>query len=156
MVKEVKRNYYLNLFSSVAEITLNGSKNAIFKWNIRDLQLGSQAEIALVQIIHTNAANNTGYTFRILAMKLIMENPKDYGFDIDHMELYEPYKTECIIVTESIPNIAKWAISKGFNFKIVTKLNPWLKGNKLTIKKKQYKLLLPSPSENLKPYKAYI
>ena len=66
MVKEVKRNYYLNLFSSVAEITLNGSKNAIFKWNIRDLQLGSQAEIALVQIIHTNAANNTGYTFRIL------------------------------------------------------------------------------------------
>jgi MFS superfamily sulfate permease-like transporter len=66
MVKEVKRNYYLNLFSSVAEITLNGSKNAIFKWNIRDLQLGSQAEIALVQIIHTNAANNTGFTFRIL------------------------------------------------------------------------------------------
>jgi hypothetical protein len=95
------------------------------------------------------------YTFRILAMKLIMENPKDYGFDIDHMELYEPYKTKSVIVAESIPNIAEWAISKGFNFKIVTKLNPWIKGNKLTIKKKHYKLLLPSPSENLKPYKAY-
>jgi hypothetical protein len=38
----------------------------MFKWNIRDLQLGFQAEIALVQIIHTNAANNTQYTFRIL------------------------------------------------------------------------------------------
>ena len=68
MVKEIKRNYYLNLFSSSAEKTLNsdGTKNVQFKWNIRDLQLGSVADIALVQIIHTNAANNTGYTFRIL------------------------------------------------------------------------------------------
>ena len=68
MVKEIKRNYYLNLFSSSAEKTLNsdGTKNVQFKWNIRDLQLGSVADIALVQIIHTNAVNNTGYTFRIL------------------------------------------------------------------------------------------
>ncbi len=68
MVKEVKRNYYLNLFSSSAEKTLNsdGTKNIQFKWNIRDLQLGSVADIALVQIIQTNASNVTGYTFRIL------------------------------------------------------------------------------------------
>ena len=68
MVKEIKRNYYLNLFSSSAEKTLNsdGTKNVQFKWNIRDLQLGSVADIALVQIIHTNAVNTTGYTFRIL------------------------------------------------------------------------------------------
>ena len=65
MVKEVKRSYYLNLFSASAEKTLNaaGTKNVQFKWNIRDLQLGSEADIALVQIVHTNA---TGYTFRIL------------------------------------------------------------------------------------------
>ena len=63
---EVKRSYYLNLFSANAEITKNatGTKNAIFKWNIRDLQLGSIAEIALVQLVHTNAANATGYAIR--------------------------------------------------------------------------------------------
>ena len=38
----------------------------MFKWNIRDLQLGSIAEIALVQLIHTGAKNNTGYTIRCL------------------------------------------------------------------------------------------
>jgi hypothetical protein len=65
-VNRINRSYYLNLFSAAAEKTLNGSKNAIFKWNIRDLQLGSSAEIALVQLIHTNAANGTGYTLRIL------------------------------------------------------------------------------------------
>jgi hypothetical protein len=65
-INRVNRSYYLNLFSAAAEKTLNGAKNATFKWNIRDLQLGSNAEIALVQIIHTNAVNGTGYTFRIL------------------------------------------------------------------------------------------
>ena len=65
---EVKRSYYLNLFSGNAEKTLNGagSKNTMFKWNIRDLQLGSIAEIALVQLVHTNAGNNTGYAIRCL------------------------------------------------------------------------------------------
>jgi hypothetical protein len=65
---EIKRSYYLNLFSGNAEKTLNaaGTKNTMFRWNIRDLQLGSIAEIALVQMIHTSAANGTGYTIRCL------------------------------------------------------------------------------------------
>ena len=46
--------------------TTRATKNKTFKWNIRDLQLGRVAEIALVQIAHTNAANNTGYAIRCL------------------------------------------------------------------------------------------
>lgn len=95
------------------------------------------------------------YVFRILAMKLIMEAPKSYGFDTDAIELYKPFKTKSYIVKQSISNIAEWSKSKGFNFKIFMKLNPWVKGNRLTIHSKPYKVLLPSPSENLKPYKAY-
>jgi hypothetical protein len=41
---EILRQYYLNLFTSSAEITKNGDKNYIYKWNIRDLQLNN-AEI---------------------------------------------------------------------------------------------------------------
>jgi hypothetical protein len=70
MVKknEVKRSYFLNLFSGNAEKTVNsaGTKNIQFRWNIRDLQLGSVAEIGLVQLVHTNATNNTGYAIRCL------------------------------------------------------------------------------------------
>ena len=96
------------------------------------------------------------YVFRILAVKLIIENPKAYGFNTDKLKLYEPFKTKRVIVKQSIPNLAKWALEKGINFKILTKLNPWLKGNKLTIKNKTYQLLLPTESENLKPYKQYL
>lgn len=96
------------------------------------------------------------YVFRILAVKLIFENPKAYGFNTDKINLYEPFKTKRVVVKQSIPNLAKWALEKGINFKILTKLNPWLKGNKLTIKNKTYQLLLPTESENLKPYKQYL
>ncbi|TXI88340.1 MAG: lytic transglycosylase domain-containing protein [Crocinitomicaceae bacterium] len=96
------------------------------------------------------------YVFRILAFKLIFENPAAYGFDLNRIELYEPYQTKSVTIRESIPNLAKWAIEQGINFKILTKLNPWLKSNKLTIKNKTYQLLLPAESENLKPYKHYL
>ena len=95
------------------------------------------------------------YSFRILATKLIFENPKLYGFDIDKMELYKPFKTKYILLKKSIKNIAKWSIDLGFNYKIITKLNPWIKTNKLTVKNKFYKLLIPSEKENLKPYHKY-
>jgi hypothetical protein len=65
-INRVNRSYYLNLFSANAEKTLKGTKNSIFKWNIRDLQLGSKAEIALVQMVHVNAVNTTGYAIRCL------------------------------------------------------------------------------------------
>lgn len=67
-INQVKRSYFLNLFSANAEKTTNadGTKNITFRWSIRDLQLGSVAEIGLVQLVHTNASNNTGYAMRCL------------------------------------------------------------------------------------------
>jgi len=67
----VKRSYFLNLFtndSNICQRTTNsgGTKNTTFRWNIRDLQLGSEAEIGLVQLVHTGASNNTGYAIRCL------------------------------------------------------------------------------------------
>jgi membrane-bound lytic murein transglycosylase D len=105
----------------------------------------------------TDQNNETGrYFFRLLAIKLIFENPEAYGYYPDKMQLYEPIKTKSVTVSESIPNIAVWAIEQGVNFKIVQKLNPWLKGNKLTIRTKTYEILLPADDENLKPYKEYL
>jgi len=51
---------------AVANVITRITRNRIFKWNIRDLQLGRVAEIALVQMVHTNANNNTGYAIRCL------------------------------------------------------------------------------------------
>lgn len=104
----------------------------------------------------THMNSETGrYVYRILAVKLIFENAEKYGYLIKESELYKPFETKTVRVTESISNIAEWAIAQGFNYKIVRKLNPWLLGNKLTIKNKAFTLLLPREHVNLKPYASY-
>jgi membrane-bound lytic murein transglycosylase D len=95
------------------------------------------------------------YVFRILAMKLILENPEKYGFNIPIEHRYPTLKVNSIVIKNSITNLSEWALSKGINFKILRKLNPWLKTTRLTIKNKYYTLLLPLNTENLKPYHNY-
>ncbi|MDR0803213.1 lytic transglycosylase domain-containing protein [Fluviicola sp.] len=96
------------------------------------------------------------YVFRLLAAKLIYENPEAYGYYPSKMELYEPFRIQKVAVEGSIPNLADWASDQGFNIKILRKLNPWLKTTKLTVREGQkFTLVLPSASENLKPYNAY-
>ena len=104
----------------------------------------------------TDMNNETGrYVFRIMALKLIMENPKRYGFDIPKSQLYTPFKIKKIKIDNEISSLADWAQTKGINLKILRKLNPWLISNKLTIHPTEYILKLPSRNENLKNFSSY-
>ncbi len=77
------------------------------------------------------------YVYRILAVKLVMTNPIDYGFRFRGVELYYPYKTKTIEVDSSINNLADFAITHNTNYKILKILNPWLISNKLPNKSKK-------------------
>jgi hypothetical protein len=104
----------------------------------------------------THMNSETGrYVYRILAVKLIFENPEDYGYYIPNEQLYPPLKTKKLTISASIPNLAEWALNKGINYKILTKLNPWILGNQLTVKDRSFDLLLPDKGFNLKPYSSY-
>jgi hypothetical protein len=95
------------------------------------------------------------YLFRLIAVKLIMENPEKYGYDVKKIELYKPFLTESVSVSLPIENLSKWANQKGINYKILVKLNPWILSNRLTKNLSSFELLLPSKSTNLKPYAQY-
>jgi hypothetical protein len=104
----------------------------------------------------TDMNNETGrYVFRMIAMKLIMENQKAYGFDIPSQQMYKPLQTRKIKLKKSIPNLAEWSVRNGINIKILRKLNPWIKSNKLTIKDSDFEIKLPTKTEKLKNYKDY-
>ena len=104
----------------------------------------------------THMNHETGrYVFRILAMKLIFESPEEYGYFIEKDQLYKPFQTVSVTVKESIEDLSSWAKLKGFNYKILKKLNPWIQGNKLTVKANDFKILLPAKNFNLKPYSDY-
>ncbi len=104
----------------------------------------------------TDMNNETGrYVFRMIAMKLIMENQKAYGFDIPRQQMYKPLQTRKIKLKKSIPNLAEWSVRNGINIKILRKLNPWIIYNKLTIKDSDFEIKLPTKTEKLKNYKDY-
>lgn len=84
------------------------------------------------------------YVFRILALKIIMENPERYGFYLDEKDLYKPLKTTTIIVDTSINDLVQFAFDNGINYKMLTYFNPWLRGKSLpNPNKKEYKIVIP-------------
>ncbi len=84
------------------------------------------------------------YVARIIAMKVILQNPENYGFAIDEDDLYAELPTYEITISSSINDLADFAIDKGINYKILKMYNPWLRDNELTNKTgKAYTIELP-------------
>jgi membrane-bound lytic murein transglycosylase D len=74
------------------------------------------------------------YLFRILSIKLIIENPENYGFYINKNDLYMPLKYKNILVNYSIADMAEFAKKNNTNYKILRMFNPWIRNNSLTNK----------------------
>ncbi len=84
------------------------------------------------------------YVPRIIATKIMMQNPKKYGFDIKQNELHKPFKTTVITIKTGIKDWADFAQSYGLNYKTLNLYNPWLRESYLTNeKKKTYKIKIP-------------
>jgi len=92
--------------------------------------------------LHLN--NETSrYVFRILAMKIIFENPEAYGFSKEQIELYEPIPTRKVIVKNSISDLKQWAKANGSNYHMAKVLNPWILSDKLKVTKEVLTIELP-------------
>lgn len=86
------------------------------------------------------------YVARILAFKLMFENPKKYGYSVQNKNLYPvlPFKT--IEVTQSIPDLVEFAKQQGVSYKDLKMWNPWLRKNSLSNPKgKKYQIRIPEP-----------
>ncbi|PKR79654.1 murein transglycosylase [Brumimicrobium salinarum] len=76
------------------------------------------------------------YVFRVIAVKLVFENPKAYGFHIDSNALYPPYITKEILIDSNISNLYEWSKEQNISIKILRKLNPWIRGRDFRVNRK--------------------
>ena len=84
------------------------------------------------------------YVSRIIAMKLIMENPSAYGYDLKEEDLYKPLKYKEVELTSSVTDFAEYASTLGVNYKTLKLYNPWLRDTSLKIKNgTSYKIKVP-------------
>lgn len=84
------------------------------------------------------------YVYRIVALKLILENPEKYNFYISEDEKYPVIPTKKVEIKGSISSFVDYAKKHGISYKMLKDFNPWLRENKLTYSgRKRYWVEIP-------------
>ncbi len=121
---------------SLVAASYNGGRTFV------DRQMNNQKVTSYYDLLF--GEETTRYVFRILAFKLVLEDPVKYGFSIDKDQLYPKIETKNIEVNGPVTDWAAFAIEKGINYKILKMFNPWLRENYLrNPNRKTYTLKIP-------------
>jgi len=87
------------------------------------------------------------YIFRILALKQVMKNPKQYGYVTDKTGMYPELKYKTVTVDTAITDLAKFAAQQQINYKVLKVFNPWLINSSLPkTAGKTYEIKIPDIS----------
>ncbi|MFO7868085.1 MAG: lytic transglycosylase domain-containing protein [Bacteroidales bacterium] len=92
--------------------------------------------------LHTNSQTGR-YVFRILALKLIIENPEKYGYFLNPDEKYHMPEYTTYTIDTAISDVTQFAKKVHSNYKMVRIMNPWIRSTSL-----------PSPKDD--PYQIRI
>ena len=119
---------------------------AAASYNVGKSAVAEQLELQNVNSYYNLLSNTeTGkYVYRILAVKLILENPEKYGFHVNKQDLYYPIPTKTVKLDSSVENFSKYAEEFGLNYKMFKYFNPWLRKPYLHNQKgKTYQITIP-------------
>ena len=84
------------------------------------------------------------YVYRILAIKLLLNNPQNYGFYFRTKDLYPIVPTYSVNIDSTITDLVSFSKHFSINYKILKDFNPWIIGYTITNKdKKTYKFTIP-------------
>ena len=84
------------------------------------------------------------YIYRIIALKLIVSNPKNFGFYLRKKDLYPPIPTYTIKVDSSIKDLVGFAKKYNINYKLFKEFNMWIRKPSLeNSAKKTYYITIP-------------
>lgn len=88
------------------------------------------------------------YVFRIIAIKEIIEHPAKYGFKINPKNLYQQEAVHFVKVEKTIDDLITFSKQQGINYKLLKRFNPWLRENRLVVKKNEsYKIAIPATKQ---------
>ncbi len=87
----------------------------------------------------------TRYVYRILALKLIMQHPQDYGYYVRRCDAYPELPTTEVELSGQNVDIVQFALDNGTSYKMLRTLNPWIATDNFKNKAgKTYKVLIPT------------
>lgn len=103
-----------------------------------------QAETAMDLFL---TEETTRYMFRILATKMIMENPRAYGYSLTADQLYTPMEYDIVEVSTPVADWPTWAKEHGISYAQLKDANMWIRDKTLPNKTgKTYRVRVPKQS----------
>lgn len=85
------------------------------------------------------------YMFRLIAVKMMFENPKRFGFFLTEEQLYPPIEYKEVVINEPIPDLISFAKTHDLTLAQLKEANPWLRGRTLeNNSRRTYTILIPT------------
>ncbi len=151
--KEVDERYQLEKSTQAACDYLNVAYQKFGSWTLvaasYNMGMGGvskQIETQKVESYYDLLLNSetSRYVYRIIAIKIIMEHPENYGFHLRTVDLYPQIPITTISCDTTINDFVDWSFNQGINYKILKLLNPWLRKPYLkNIEKNTYQIKIP-------------
>jgi membrane-bound lytic murein transglycosylase D len=121
---------------TMAAAAYNGGNNGLNR------RTDKQSETSYYDL-HLNQETSR-YVFRIIALKLIIQKPTDYGFYLTEEDMYKPYYYKQVKIKEDVEDWAVFAKSQGITYKTLKHHNFWIMSNGLKVSnKKEISVLIP-------------
>ena len=150
---EVDQRYHLEKSTLAACKYISNSYDIFKSWtlaaaayNMGDGGLGNHIKNQKVYSYYDLFLNaeTARYVYRILAIKIIFENPPKYGFYFEKEDLYPAVRIQTVTVDTAITDLAQFALDLGINYKILKEYNPWLRKSSLQNKaKNSFQIAIP-------------
>lgn len=85
------------------------------------------------------------YVYRILALKLILQHPQDYGYVVRRCDTYPELPVTEVKLSGQNVDLVQFAIDNGTSYKMLRNLNPWITTDNLKNKGgKSYTVQIPA------------
>lgn len=133
----IRESYSLYKDWFTVAASYNGGQNGTTR-RVRDQRQSSGLDLWL-------PTETSRYMFRMLAAKMLFENPRAFGFDWDDSMSYPYYEPQKVVEVDStITSLVDFAEKYGVSYMQLKEANLWLRSNKLAnSKKKTYKIIIP-------------
>jgi len=89
------------------------------------------------------------YVYRIIAAKIMFQDPTRFGFELKASQLYQPIPYREIVIDFEISNLAEWALKHGTTYSMLKIMNPWLRQDFLQNKSRRTYILQIPKEERL-------
>lgn len=151
--KEIDERYHIEKSTVAACKYLNESHRKFGNWALVAASYNAGRAFTTTQMERQKSNNyfdlligeeTARYVFRILSYKIIMSEPKAYGFYVPEEEKYPVIDTKIAEVSGPVASFADFASQHGVSYKMLKTFNPWLREPYLTNpQKKSYQVKIP-------------